>query len=312
MKKTMFLLGATGFVGSRVVPEALNSGWTVKALVRSQDAFNHLARVGVMPVLGDAYSVASWSSELKNTDFLIDLIQPAIPIPLRGRTIRKISEQRQALTAGILDSFNGIREDERPLYISISGTDDLKPNSKGLIGSSSQLADPPSGFGHIGVPVRRLIERSGIDAVFVYLGTVYGPGKAFADTIIPKLRQGKWKVIGSGANHIPLVHVDDAARGLVHLAGLERRSTSGRTFVLADGSHFTAKEVFHDTARMMGAKAPRGVPKWLASLSAGKILVETLTRDLLADPSGLTETGFTFKYPSYEDGMPPTLAALGY
>jgi nucleoside-diphosphate-sugar epimerase len=312
MKKTMFVLGATGFVGSEVVREALKAGWAVKALARSQKASDRVAGLGSMPILGDASDASSWKSELRNTDVLFDLVQPEIPVPFRVKAVRKISEKRQALTKGILDALSNIAEDERPLYFSISGTDDLEPDSNRMIGSESKTATSPSGFGHIGIPVRRIVERSGVDAVYVYLGTVYGPGKTFAQTIIPQLAQGKWKLIGGGANHIPIVHVEDVARGLVHLASLDRALTVGKSFVLADASRTTAKELFTGTAEMMGAKAPGSVPKFLASLSAGKIVIETLTHDLIADPTGLTKTGFAFKYKSYREGMPPTLEKLGY
>jgi len=312
MKKTMFVLGATGFVGSEVVRFALDSGWNVKALVRSQGSFDKLTNLGVTAILGDADDPSRWTSELRGTDVLIDLLQPEVPVPFRYSAVTKIPEQRQSLTRRVLGSLNELAPNERPLYLSISGTDDLEPNSEGIIGSSSQLTKSPSGFAHIGVPVRGLVENSGVDAVFVYLGTVYGPGKTFAETIIPKLAKGKWKVIGKGDNHLPLVHVEDAARGLVHLAGLDRAQTLGKTFVLADGSRFTAKELFNDMAKMMGVKAPGSVPRWLASLVSGRIVVETVTHDLIADASGLIETGFRFKYPSYKDGMPPTLARLGY
>jgi nucleoside-diphosphate-sugar epimerase len=312
MKKTTFILGATGFVGSEVVKVALEAGWAVKALVRNDNASVNLAKMGVMPILGDAYNASAWSLEMKNTDVVIDLIQPEIPIPFRSSALKKISEQRQRLTKGILDSLVNIPEDERPLYFSISGTDDLESDPGGVISSSSLLTKSPSGFAHIGVPVRRLVEKSGVDTAFVYLGTVYGPGKTFAETIFPKLANGKWKIIGSGENHIPIVHVEDVARGLVHLAGLERETTIGKTFVLADASQTTAKELFNETAKMMGVKVPGKVPKWLASLVTGKIVVETMSHDLIADPTGLVETGFAFKYPSYKEGMPPTLKELGY
>ena len=312
MKKTMFILGATGFVGSEVVRAALTAGWALKALARSKNSSDKLGDLGVTPIVGDASDPSTWVSELRNTDVLVDLIQPEIPIPFRVKAVHKISEQRQALASGILAALGTLNVDERPLYFSISGTDDLESDSNGVIGSGSELTNSPSGFGHIGIPIRRLVERSGVDAVFIYLGTVYGPGKTFAETIIPKLAQGKWKVIGNGRNHMPIVHVEDAARGLVHIAGLERGQTLGKTFVLADGSRITAKELFSGTAKMMGTKAPGTVPKWLASLVTGKIVVETMSHDLIADPSGLVETGFAFKYPSYKEGMPPTLKKLGY
>jgi len=312
MKKTMFVLGATGFVGSEVVRVALDSGWAVKALVRSQESFIKISKWGVTAVLGDAQDSALWTSELRNADVLIDLLQPEIPVPFRSGAILRVSAQRQTLTSGILNSLKNLPQGERPLYLSISGTDDLEPDRNGVISSASQITKSFSGFAHIGVPVRRLVENSGMPAVYVYLGTVYGPGKTFAETIVPRLATGKWKVIGQGANHMPLVHVEDAARGLVHLAGLDRTHSLGKTFVLADGSRFTAKELFNDMAKMMGVKTPGTVPKWLASIVTGKIVVETLTHDLIADPSGLIDTGFTFKYSSYKQGMPPTLARLGY
>ena len=312
MKKTMFVLGSTGFVGAEVVKFALESNWIVKALVRSQEAFDKLSEAGATPILGDANDPLSWGSELKNADVLVDLIQPDLPSPLTLDAVKKVSEQRQALTKGVLAVLQSLKDDERPLFISVSGTDDLEPNSNGRISSSSSLKNSPRGFGHIGIPVRRLLDASGVAVTFVYLGTVYGPGKTFADVIVPKISQGKWKIIGNGSNHMPLVHVEDAARGLIHLAALDRKQTVGKTFVLADGSEVTNRELFNDMARMMNVKAPGRVPKWLASISAGKILIETMTRNLLDEPDGLIATGFVFKYPSYREGIPPTLEKLGY
>src|ERR1044071_3447902 len=233
MKKIMFVLGATGFVGTEVVKVAVESNWTVKALVRSQEAFDRFSGTGVMPVLGRADEPLSWASELKGTDVLIDLIQPELPSPLTLEAIKQVSEQRQALTNGILDALHSLPNGEMPLYVSVSGTDDLQPDSSGRINSASSLKGIPVGFSHIGIPVRRQVEASGVPATFVYLGTVYGPGKTFANVIIPKLAQGKWKIIGNGKNHMPLVHVEDVARGLVHIAGLDRSQTAGKTLILA-------------------------------------------------------------------------------
>ena len=312
MKKTMFILGATGFVGSEVVRVALAFNWNVKALVRSQEAFDKLRGLGVSSVLGDAYDPGSWASEMKGVDVLIDLLQPEIPIPFRSAKVKTVSEERQRLTRGILDSLKAMPLGERPAYLSVSGTDDLMPDENGVINSASGLVDRFTGFAHIGVPVRWLVEASGVAAIFVNLGTVYGPGKLIAEVIVPRLANGKWRMIGDGSNRMPLVHVEDAARALVHLAGLDRSETLGRTYVLAEASRTSSRELFEGMAEMMGVKRPGSVPKWLASLVSGKILVETMSHDLIADPTGLIDTGFTFKFPSYKDGMPPTLKKLGY
>ena len=36
-----------------------------------------------------------------------------------------------------------------------------------------------------------------------------------------------------------------------------------------------------------------------------------IARDVHADPAALLETGFAFRYPSYREGVPDALAALG-
>jgi len=147
---------------------------------------------------------------------------------------------------------------------------------------------------------------------FAYLGTVYGPGKAFAKTVFPRLAAGRFRMAGRGDNRTPLVHVEDAARALVHLAALGRDRLSGRSFVIADGHQARMKEFLNDAADVLGAPHPSPAPVWLARLFAGTVLCETLMRDIAADPSSLTETGFEFRYPSYREGLPPTLKRLGY
>ena len=77
----------------------------------------------------------------------------------------------------------------------------------------------PRGFGHIGIPLRKLIEASGLDATYVYYGNlVYGLGKVKARQDVAGLEHGTAHVIGTGKNRLPMVHVTDAARALVHLA----------------------------------------------------------------------------------------------
>ena len=157
-----------------------------------------------------------------------------------------------------------------------------------------------------------MIEKSEVASAFAYLGTVYGPGKTFAKTIFPQLAAGRFRMAGRGGNRTPLVHVQDAARALVHLAALDPGRLSGRSFVIADGHEGSMAEFLGCAADCLGAPRPSSVPLWFARLFTGSVLCETLTRDIIADPGALLETGFTFLYPSYREGLPPTVERLGY
>lgn len=312
MARRIFILGGTGFIGQEVVAQAVAAGFDVGALARSESSSARLTAIGAQPVKGEAGDPRAWAEQLRGADVLIDLLQPALPKRLTPRALDAISHQRRDFTAGLLDAIGSLPEGERPLLFSVSGVEDLKPDSQGRVDHDSGLRSEPVAFSRIGVPVRRLIERSGVDTTFVYFGAmVYGPGKAFAEVIVDGLRKRRARVVGSGSNRLPLVHVEDAAGALVHLAGLPRAEVAGRAYVATDGSDTTQRELLADTAKLMGRRPPGSVPKLVAGLVAGRSAVESITLDVVADPSALRATGFAFRYPSHREGVPPTLDRLG-
>lgn len=311
MNKMMFVLGGTGFIGYETVLQAVQAGWQVKALVRSEEGATRLRQAGAHPVLGDIYRPETWIAEAEGSTALIDLTQPKLPKRLSRSAMASLSTERQAMTRATLEALRKLSAAARPIFLCVSGADDLQPDAHGTITERSLLRTHLRGFACIGVPVRQLVEASGIEAAYVYFGNlVYGPGKVFADQYITGLRNGTAHIVGKGMNRLPLIHVTDAARVLVHLAGLPRTDLVGRTFIAMDGADTTQRELLDDTAALMGTKRPGAVPAWLAVLVAGSIAVETITLDAHADPSALLATGFHFRYPSHRQGVPATLSSL--
>jgi len=311
MRRTLFVLGGTGFIGEEFVTGAVSSGFEVRALARSDASRSRLEALGARPVAGEAERAGAWRSELRGADAVIDLLQPSLPRRLTPAAVQTISERRQAFTTRLIEAIQTLPEGERPVLFSVSGADDLQPDADGAIDHASQLRREPVAFSRIGVAVRRLIERSSVEATHVYLGAlVYGPGKVFADVIVDGLRKRRARVIGDGANRLPLVHVTDAGRSLVHLAAFPREQLAGRTFLASDGSNTTQRELLDLTAELMGRKRPGSVPEWLAGLVAGRAGVEAITLDAHDDNSALRATGFDFRFPSHREGVPDALERL--
>jgi len=311
MKRRFFILGGSGFIGKETIKAAANQGIEVKALVRTPEKGRALEAPGVQIILGDAEQPESWIQETGDCDVLIDLVQPALPEKLNEEAIRRMSKERQTIARKITEAIRGLEAEKRPLYLSISGLDDLEPDAQHLVRESSKLNQSGRGFSIIGVPVRKIVEDSTIDAAFVYLATVYGPGKAFASRIIPNAVSGKLLIPGNGNNRITLVHVQDAARAIVHIS-LRKSDIKGRNIIVSDGKGATLHEFFSSFSEYLGTKAPRRVWRSLAILAAGRPAVETLTADRIAEPSFLKETGFTFQFPTWKEGVPATLASSGY
>ena len=312
MATKLFMLGGTGFIGREVVAQAVTRGFEVKALARSDQAQARLKALGAEPVAGDAESPHEWREQMRGADVLIDLLQPPLPKRLTHAAITAISERRQRFTAGLLDAIKLLPEGARPLLFCVSGAEDLQPDQHGRIDATSALRSDAVAFSAIGVPVRRLIEAAAVDATYIYLGAlVYGPGKAFADVIVDGLRKRRARVVGDGSNRLPLVHVEDAAGALVHLAGLPRADIVGKAFLATDGSGTTQRDLLDLTADLMGRKHPGSAPAWLAGLIAGAVAVESITLDAHDDPSALQQTGFQFRYPSPREGVADSLKRLG-
>jgi nucleoside-diphosphate-sugar epimerase len=326
MKSTLFITGAAGFIGCETCKEAVKAGWQVTALAHSEMSAETLREIGAQPVVGDVHQPQVWIAEARDATAFIDLVQPKLPKHLSQKAIEAMSLERQDMTRSMLEALWGLPADKRPLFIAVSGADDLQPDSQNVISHDSALRTQPRGFGHIGIPLRRLIEASGLDATYVYFGNlVYGPGKVFAEQYVAGLKHGTAHIVGNGKNRLPMVHVTDAARVLVHLATLAQANSKvdgmaalaetdvvGRTFLAIDGADTTQCTLLDATADAMRVKRPGSVPAWLAVRVAGSIGVETMTLDVHADNSALLETDFYFTYPSYREGVPVTLAHMGY
>jgi uncharacterized protein len=68
------LLGATGFVGSAVLKEALDRGHSVTAIVRDPEKLEK--RDGLVPRTGDVYDTASLAVLIEGNDALISAFNP--------------------------------------------------------------------------------------------------------------------------------------------------------------------------------------------------------------------------------------------
>ena len=69
----IFVTGATGFTGSRVVPLLLNNGYQVRCLYRASSDRSQLADANIEWAQGDLSDTASLSSAMQGTDALVNI-----------------------------------------------------------------------------------------------------------------------------------------------------------------------------------------------------------------------------------------------
>lgn len=135
--------------------------------------------------------------------------------------------------------------------------------------SEEDLPPVPGGGLGAGVAAARALEEQvaafgreqGREGVALRLGALVGPGVPSFEHIVAALRAGKLPIIGSGRNHLPVVHIADAVSAIV--AGLE--GPSG-VYNIADDAHPEAGALLRRWAAEHGAPPPKAVPYLLARL----------------------------------------------
>jgi nucleoside-diphosphate-sugar epimerase len=309
---SVLILGAGGFLGSAVIDAGVAAGLTTLGVVRQPAAARRIADRGGVAVVGDATNPESWISQAANAVAVIDLIQPKIPQRLGKRALERIVAERVKTTRAVVDALESLPADRRPLYVSVSGVAELVADTRGLISHESTLTSHPAGFAKIGLGARAVVRESGIDAAYVHLGTVFGPGKSFTERILPALERGRYPIFGRGENRIALVHVDDAARALVHIATLPRAETRRQSWIVVDQSTLTLGAFLTRTAAAVGGPRPRHMPRWVGRALLGSGIMAELSKHVPSDSSRLAASGFTFQFPRFDEGLAATLAALGH
>jgi nucleoside-diphosphate-sugar epimerase len=94
-------------------------------------------------------------------------------------------------------------------------------------------------------------------------GLVYGPGDWHLSGWFRAIRDGYYRVIGRGANHLHPIYIDDLVRAMLLCAG--RASSAGRAYHLVGARPFTVRELSDAIGTAVGRPVPAAhVPAPLA------------------------------------------------
>lgn len=221
----VFVTGATGFIGSAIVRELLDSGHEVLGLARTDHAADTLARFGVTAHRGDLSDPDSLAAAARSCD---GVIHTAF-----GHDFSRYQEAGAADRHAVEAMANALVGSGKPFVIT-SGTTIVAP---GQIAIEDQGArhDSPSGVRAPSEETALAAAERGVRSSVVRLPpSVHGPGDhGFVPALIDVARRtGFAAFIEDGANRWPTVHRLDAAR-LFRLA-LEQAAPGTRLHGVAE------------------------------------------------------------------------------
>jgi nucleoside-diphosphate-sugar epimerase len=209
----IFVTGASGWIGSAVVPELLGAGHEVVGLARSDSSARKLQEAGAIVHRGDLDDPEGLARVAADSDGVIHLaFQHEIAFGgdfgTAGAADRRAVEAMGAALAG----------SDRP-FVLASGMVGLAPGrpateNDGLVASPEVRANPAgvrSATALLTLSLRGIGVRS---SVLRFAPTVHGDGdNGFMAIFVGIARQsGVAGFVGDGTNRWPAVHVSDAAR----------------------------------------------------------------------------------------------------
>jgi nucleoside-diphosphate-sugar epimerase len=224
----IFLTGATGFIGSAIVPELIKAGHQVLGLTRSDAGAETLKAAGAEVHRGNLEDLESLRSGAAKSDGVIHCAfnHDAFTGGNFSKFKDYCEDDRQAIEA----LGSALAGSDRPLIVS-SGTGLLAPGR-----AVTEDIDPPANS-----PMPRVSEQAalamnsqGVSASVVRLPQVHDTVKQGLITYAVKMarEKGVSAYIGDGLNRWPAAHVLDVAR-LYRLA-LEKHEAGSRYHAVAE------------------------------------------------------------------------------
>jgi nucleoside-diphosphate-sugar epimerase len=210
----IFVTGASGWIGSAVVPELIGAGHEVTGLARSDASAQALAKAGAQVERGTIDDLDILAETAAASDGVIHLAFKH-DIAFTGDFVGAANADRAAV-----DTFGDALAGTGKPFVIASGLLGLTP---GRVATERDGLTPDSGAGHGEGPSARLAtaqatltlaDRGVRSSVLRLPPTVHGDGdNGFMTALVGLARQhGNAAYVGDGANRWPAVHRLDAAR----------------------------------------------------------------------------------------------------
>jgi 2-alkyl-3-oxoalkanoate reductase len=309
----VFLAGATGVIGRRLLPLLLAEGHEVAGMTRSAGRVEQLRAAGAEAVVADAFDADTLKRVVAEArpDAVIHQLT-SIPPRIDPRKMeRDFAVNDRLRTEGTANLVAAASAAGVTRLIAQSVAFFYAPGPPGTVHSES---DPLLREDQAPKPVKRStaalasLERAVLDVGGTVLryGYFYGPGSAISreGSTGQEVARGRLPIVGSGAGVWSFIHVDDAAAATLAALGANKPGV----FNVVDDEPARVREWIPALARALGASKPRKVPALLARPLAGSYGVALMTQAQGASGAlAKRELGWSPRYASWREGFETAL-----
>lgn len=300
----IFLAGATGAVGRRLVPLLVGANHTVTGVARSDAKALSLRLQGAKPITLDLFDRPAVAAAVTGHDVVINM---ATHIPTGAKAmlpgafnennrIRREASTNLADAASAAGVSRFIQESFAPVYPDRGDewVDETVPIEPARYVESVRAAESAANE----------FTKRGATGVVLRFSFFYDPGSPFTLDVIRLVRAGIAPVFGSPEGFMSSLWTDDAATAVVSALDV-----AAGTYNVTDDQPVRRREAFDALAAALGVKRPKPLPQLITRLSGS--VGETLGRSLrLSNARFKSASGWKPQVRSVVQGWPLLVSKL--
>jgi nucleoside-diphosphate-sugar epimerase len=298
----VFIAGASGAIGTRLVPQLIDAGHQVIGSHNSPASAQRLRTLGAKPIIVDLLDAnAVRKAVLENEPEAIVHEATALSNAKVSRNMDKVLAKTNELrTKGTDALLAAAREAGVRRFVAQSFASYRYLREGGPVKSEDDPLDPtaPVGFRRAAAAMTYLEQAvTDFGGIALRYGIFYGDAN---DGLIGPARRRQYPIIGDGGGISSWVHLEDAAAATV----LALEHDGPAIYNIVDDDPAAVRDWLPVLAKALGAKPPLHLPNWLARLLAGQAVVVMSTEARgVSNAKAKRDLGWTLRYPSWRQGF---------
>jgi nucleoside-diphosphate-sugar epimerase len=301
----VFVAGASGAIGSRLVPQLVEQGHEVVGTARSPAHAERVRAQGAEAVVLDLLDASAVRDAVAaaRPDAIVHEATALTGLSDFRHFDRSFAQTNRLRTQGTDALLAAARESgvARVVVQSFASNRYVREGAPVKTEEDPLDSSPPAAMRE-SMAAMRYLEQAVTDAGGIVLryGGFYG---APDDALVDAVRKRRFPIVGDGSGVMSFVHLDDAASATVLV--LEHEGPA--IYNVVDDEPAPVREWLPALARILGAKPPLRFPRWLARIVAGEAPVMMTTESRGAsNAKAKRELGWTLRYPSWRAGFAAT------
>lgn len=301
----VFVAGAAGAIGRRLIPQLVAHGHQVTASTRGPAKLEDLRALGADPVVVDGLDAAAVGEAIAKVhpDAIVHQMTALAGKPDLRNFDKWFATTNLLRTTGTEHLLAAAQAAGVTKFVAQSYTGWSNIREGGPVKTEDDPFDPDPAKNQVesiaGLQfLDREVPAAALEGIVLRYGNFYGPGAS--ESLVGMTCKRQLPIIGSGAGVWSWIHLDDAAAATVAAVEHGRRGV----YNVVDDDPAPVSEWLPYLADVVGAKKPLHVPVWLGRLAAGEVTVRWMTQARgAANDKAKRELGWHPAWSTWRDGF---------